>query len=80
MAEVLINLSNDPAHKSAFLSVKRDQVLSAAKASTERYKQGKVLGPLDGVPVAVKGMRFLILLYISHVWLSHYNTYIHLDR
>ena len=56
VAEVLIDLSSDPAHKNAFLSVKKDQVLSAAKASTERYKEGRALGPLDGVPVAVKGM------------------------
>ena len=31
-----------------------DAVLAAAQASTERYKSGTPLGPLDGVPVAVK--------------------------
>jgi amidase len=31
-----------------------DTALAAAQASTERYKNGKPLGPLDGVPVAVK--------------------------
>jgi Asp-tRNA(Asn)/Glu-tRNA(Gln) amidotransferase A subunit family amidase len=31
-----------------------DDILTQARASNERYRQGKPLGPLDGVPVAVK--------------------------
>jgi len=31
-----------------------DDILTQARASSERYRQGKPLGPLDGVPVAVK--------------------------
>ncbi|KAL6713839.1 ERAD-associated protein [Lecanora helva] len=54
IAEVLLDLSSSPAHKNAFLSVKKDQALLAAKASTERYKNGRARGPLDGVPIAVK--------------------------
>ncbi|KAI1112733.1 amidase signature enzyme [Nemania sp. NC0429] len=32
----------------------QESVLAAAKASTERYRQGKPLGLLDGVPIGVK--------------------------
>jgi Asp-tRNA(Asn)/Glu-tRNA(Gln) amidotransferase A subunit family amidase len=38
----------------AFAQVRDDLVLEAAKASTERYRQGKPLTPFDGVPIAVK--------------------------
>ncbi|KAK5737782.1 hypothetical protein LTR17_006430 [Elasticomyces elasticus] len=41
-------------HSVAFLSSRVDLVMLAAEASTKRYKEGKSLGPLDGVPVAVK--------------------------
>ncbi|PGH11975.1 hypothetical protein AJ79_04562 [Helicocarpus griseus UAMH5409] len=41
-------------HSIAFLESKIDIIRAAAAASTERYKNGKPLGPLDGVPVAVK--------------------------
>ncbi|EGE80878.1 amidase [Blastomyces dermatitidis ATCC 18188] len=41
-------------HSLAFLESKIDIIRAAAAASTERYKTGKPLGPLDGVPVAVK--------------------------
>lgn len=58
VAEILLDLASSPEHKVAFLSVKRDQVLTAAKASTQRYKEGKALGMFDGVPVAIKGMIF----------------------
>lgn len=37
-----------------WISVRADLILEAAKASAERYKAGKPLSPLDGVPVAVK--------------------------
>ncbi|ODH12579.1 hypothetical protein ACO22_08125 [Paracoccidioides brasiliensis] len=37
-----------------FLETKADIARAAAAASTERYKNGNPLGPLDGVPVAVK--------------------------
>jgi len=37
-----------------FISSKADLVRAAAKASTERYKEGKPLSPLDGVPLAIK--------------------------
>lgn len=61
VAEALLELSGSSAHKVAFLSVKKDQVLSAAQASTQRYKEGKSRGILDGVPLAVKGTVLLIL-------------------
>ena len=45
--------SNDR-HRVAFLSIKLDACLTAAAKSTVRYTFGKSLGPLDGVPVAIK--------------------------
>lgn len=37
-----------------WLSVRADLILEAARASAERYKARTPLGPLDGVPIAVK--------------------------
>jgi hypothetical protein len=42
------------AHSTAFLSTQVELVLAAAEASTRRWKAGKPIGVLDGVPVAVK--------------------------
>eukprot|EP01137_Pigoraptor_chileana_P011564 Opistho-2@62646 len=44
----------DPRPLRAFISVIRDDVMAQAAASTKRYKEGKPLSPIDGVPVAVK--------------------------
>lgn len=41
-------------HSVAFLESKIDLVRHAAAESTKRYEQGRSLGPLDGVPIAVK--------------------------
>ncbi|RFU26548.1 hypothetical protein B7463_g9790, partial [Scytalidium lignicola] len=41
-------------HSIAWFDTKADQVLAAAKASTLRYQKNCPLGPLDGVPTAVK--------------------------
>ncbi|KAE8417225.1 amidase signature domain-containing protein [Aspergillus pseudocaelatus] len=41
-------------HSVAFLDSQIERVRAAAEASTKRYKDGKPLGPLDGVPVVVK--------------------------
>ncbi|HEX7598226.1 MAG TPA: amidase, partial [Polyangia bacterium] len=38
----------------AFMPVNREDLLAQAKASAERIAAGRALGPLDGVPVAVK--------------------------
>jgi Asp-tRNA(Asn)/Glu-tRNA(Gln) amidotransferase A subunit family amidase len=57
VAEAVIPLiSNDAGskHALAFLESKTELVREAARASTKRYGAGKPLGPLDGVPVAVK--------------------------
>ncbi|KAL5601022.1 hypothetical protein BROUX41_005851 [Berkeleyomyces rouxiae] len=42
------------AHSLAWFDSQVDRVLAAAEASTQRYREGKPLGPLDGVPTAVK--------------------------
>lgn len=41
-------------HSIAWFQVRADLVIEAAKASTLRYQQNRSLGPLDGVPTAVK--------------------------
>lgn len=41
-------------HSIAFLESHAKPIVAAAEASTERYKKGQPLGPLDGVPVVVK--------------------------
>lgn len=41
-------------HSTAFTESKLDLVRAAAEASTQRWKAGKPLGILDGVPFAVK--------------------------
>ncbi|KAJ5162611.1 Amidase [Penicillium coprophilum] len=41
-------------HSTAFLESQAELIRAAAEESTERYKRGQSLGPLDGVPVAVK--------------------------
>ncbi len=40
----------------AFCLVAADEALAAARASTARWRRGEALGPLDGVPVAVKDL------------------------
>ncbi|KAF5672567.1 amidase [Fusarium heterosporum] len=41
-------------HADAWREIKIDQIMRAAEASTERYKNKQPLGPLDGVPSAIK--------------------------
>ncbi|KAI2625128.1 amidase [Xylaria nigripes] len=41
-------------HSAAWTDIEVDLVLKAAEASTLRYQQKESLGPLDGIPVAVK--------------------------
>ena len=53
--KVLEIIDKDSRFKSTFLSVQREEVLRLADASTKRYEAGEPLGPLDGVPLAVKG-------------------------
>jgi len=36
------------------IAAQEEDILKQARASAERYRQGSTLGPLDGVPVAVK--------------------------
>ena len=37
-----------------FISMRRDDILAQARASTERWKAGRPIGPFDGVPIAAK--------------------------
>ncbi|KAL8881818.1 MAG: hypothetical protein Q9198_001050, partial [Flavoplaca austrocitrina] len=51
---LLDQISAEKRHSVAFLQIIPENVLAAAEASTARYKSGKPLSLLDGVPVAVK--------------------------
>lgn len=59
VAEVLLplirrDIPNPTEHAVAWFETQADKVLAAARESTRRYKEGRSLGPLDGVPTAVK--------------------------
>jgi len=59
VAEVLLPLIRrdvpEPTeHSLAWFETGVERVLAAARASTQRYKEGRPLGPLDGVPTGVK--------------------------
>lgn len=59
VAETLLPLirrdvPNPTEHSKAWFETRVDKVLAAARESTQRYKEGRSLGPLDGVPTAVK--------------------------
>ncbi len=48
------DVPNPTEHSKAWLDTRVDRVLTAARESTQRYKENRSLGPLDGVPTAVK--------------------------
>ncbi|KAK5632471.1 hypothetical protein RRF57_008185 [Xylaria bambusicola] len=50
----LISRDQGGKYVSAWSETRVESVLAAAKASTERYHQGKPLGLLDGIPMGVK--------------------------
>ncbi|PYH95429.1 amidase signature enzyme [Aspergillus ellipticus CBS 707.79] len=48
------NASPPGKHSVAFLDSQVEKIRAAAEASTQRYKNGQPLSPLDGIPVAIK--------------------------
>lgn len=52
--DVRRDVDDSRGHSTAFLESQVELIQEAARASTERYANGKSLGPLDGIPVAVK--------------------------
>lgn len=53
---VLDEIGNDRRHINAFSLLDMDGALSAARASEERWRGDRALGPLDGVPVSIKDL------------------------
>ena len=51
-------------HLNAFMPVKPEPVIEAAVASEARWRKGRPLGPLDGVPATVK----------DNIWLKGHPT------
>lgn len=56
VAEDFLERIQGAGDKSVFIRVLRDRALVAAKASARRYREGRSLGPLDGVPVSWKDL------------------------
>ncbi|KAI1110623.1 glutamyl-tRNA amidotransferase subunit A [Nemania sp. NC0429] len=54
VANALLPLITTGKHSTAWVEVHPELVLKAARESTLRYSKGKPLGPLDGIPVAIK--------------------------
>ncbi|KAI1330754.1 amidase signature domain-containing protein [Xylariaceae sp. FL0255] len=50
----LVSRKNDSKYVSAWAETLEDRVLAAARAATERYRLGRPLSVIDGVPVGVK--------------------------
>ena len=48
-------IGKDTSKRHEFVSINEEEVIAAAVASTQRHLQGKPIGPLDGIPVAIKG-------------------------
>ena len=56
VVEALLRLiGKDAKKRHEFVSINQWQVIVAADASTQRHREGKPIGPLDGIPVAIKG-------------------------
>ena len=70
VAKALLPLITQGKYKKAWAVTKEERVLEAAKASTERYANGKPLGLLDGVPIGAKD-DIDAEGYISHVGLGY---------
>ena len=58
----------------SFVKDMRETAMQQAKASTERWKAGSPLGPLDGIPICVKGTNLNILYMASnkHMFYVHF--------
>lgn len=55
VAQTVVDLTKASSeHENAFLSIKKSTLLAEAEASTKRYKDGRSLSILDGVPIGVK--------------------------
>jgi len=55
VARAIVDLvSQDSKYKAVFIDIRKEHLLAAAEASTKRFREGRPLGILDGVPVAIK--------------------------
>ena len=55
VVKLVLDLMRKEPHKTAFLSVKSEEVIAGAEASSQRWREGIAKSVLDGVPIAVKG-------------------------
>jgi aspartyl-tRNA(Asn)/glutamyl-tRNA(Gln) amidotransferase subunit A len=59
LASVLARIDKVNPAVNAIVTLDRDGTLAQARASTERFRAGASLGPLDGIPVTVKDSIFV---------------------
>ena len=81
VAEAVLALAEERLeNKTVFLSIKKDQIIAAAEASTRRYKEGKAKGLLDGVPLAIKGKMLDVCFVTLHCFLLIFAFWISIAR
>ncbi|MCC6858374.1 MAG: amidase, partial [Bryobacterales bacterium] len=54
LLEAIASSDQPPNALRAFIACRSDDVMKQAREATRRHQEGKTLGPLDGVPIAVK--------------------------
>ena len=59
LASVLARIDTVNPAVNAIVTLDRDGALAQARASTQRWRDGKPLGPLDGIPITVKDSIFV---------------------
>lgn len=55
VARAIVGLvSQESKYDAVFIDIRKEHLFTAAEASTQRFREGRPLGILDGIPVAVK--------------------------
>ena len=54
LAENFLKVKNEKSNLELFASIDEEEILRQADQSDRRRKEGKTLGPLDGIPVSIK--------------------------
>ena len=77
-AEFLRRIESLNGRLNAFITVLRESALTAARESDRRFAAGSPLGPLDGIPLAIKDLIYIAGVRCtagSHILSDHVATY-----